>query len=106
AIAMFHFDQKTAFPGKAALLPCVGSALVVWCAADTVIGRCLGAQPLRYLGKISYPLYLAHWPFIVFGKIAMPGMEAGRFAGFVLIGSFLAAAATYHLIERPIRFGS
>jgi peptidoglycan/LPS O-acetylase OafA/YrhL len=106
AIAIFGFNQKTPFPGIAALLPCIGSALIVWCAAGTMTGKLLGAQPLRYLGKISYPLYLAHWPFIVFGKIALPGMEAGRFAGFVLVGSLLAAAATYHWIERPIRYGS
>ena len=106
AIAMFGFNQKTPFPGIAALLPCIGSALIVWCAAETMTGKLLGTQPLRYLGKISYPLYLAHWPFIVFGKIALPGMAAGRFAGFILVGSLLAAAATYHLIERPIRFGS
>jgi peptidoglycan/LPS O-acetylase OafA/YrhL len=106
AIAMFHFDQKTAFPGIAALVPCIGSALIVWSAAGTAVGRFLSVQPLRYLGRISYPLYLAHWPFIVFGKIALPDLEAGWFAGFVLLGSFLSAAATYHLIERPIRFGS
>jgi peptidoglycan/LPS O-acetylase OafA/YrhL len=106
AFAIFGFNQKTPFPGIAALLPCIGSALIVWCAAGTMTGKLLGAQPLRYLGKISYPLYLAHWPFIVFGKIALPGMEAGRFAGFVLVGSLLAAAATYHWIERPIRYGS
>jgi peptidoglycan/LPS O-acetylase OafA/YrhL len=105
-IAMLGFNQKTPFPGIAALLPCIGSALIVWCAAGTMTGKLLGAQPLRYLGKISYPLYLVHWPFIVFGKIALPAMAAGRFTAFVLIGSLLAAAATYHLIERPIRFGS
>jgi peptidoglycan/LPS O-acetylase OafA/YrhL len=106
AIAMFGFNQKTPFPGIAALLPCIGSVLIVWCAEGTMTGKLLGAQPLRYLGKISYPLYLAHWPFIVFGKIALPGLAAGRFAGVVLLGSLLAAVATYHLIERPVRFGS
>jgi peptidoglycan/LPS O-acetylase OafA/YrhL len=104
--SMMALNENTAFPGFAALAPCVGTALIIWCADGTLIGRGLSVRPLVYLGKISYPLYLAHWPFIVFGKIAMPALDAGRFAFFVLAGSFVGAIAVYYLVERPIRYGS
>jgi peptidoglycan/LPS O-acetylase OafA/YrhL len=106
AIALLAFNQNTPFPGLAALLPCAGATLIIWSAANTWIGDWLSTRPIVYLGKISYPLYLAHWPFIVFGKIAMPDLGSRWFTAFVVAGSIAAAAATYHLIERPIRFGS
>jgi peptidoglycan/LPS O-acetylase OafA/YrhL len=105
-IAICFYHEKTQFPGLAALVPCLGSALVIWSGqVGTLLGRLLSTQPLVYLGKISYPLYLAHWPLIVFGNIAFSDAPQWAFSLFVVTGSILAAAATYHLIERPIRSG-
>jgi peptidoglycan/LPS O-acetylase OafA/YrhL len=104
--ATFFYQPTTPFPGLAALAPCLGSALIIWSGqVRTVLNRFLSTPPLVYLGKISYPLYLAHWPLIVFGKIAFPNAPQGAFSLFVIAASILAAAATYHLIERPIRSG-
>jgi peptidoglycan/LPS O-acetylase OafA/YrhL len=67
--AMFLYSDKTRFPGLAALVPCLGTALIIWSGqAGTVLSRILAVPPLVYVGKISYPLYLAHWPLIVFGR--------------------------------------
>lgn len=105
--AMFLYSDRTRFPGWAALVPCLGTALIIWSGqAGTVLSRILAVPPLVYVGKISYPLYLIHWPLIVFGKIVFPEASELSFASFVVAGSFVAAAAVYHLVERPIRSGA
>lgn len=104
--AIYFYRPTTPFPGLAALLPCVGSALIIWSGqVGTALSKVLSFQPLVYLGRISYPLYLAHWPLIVFGRIAFPEASQWAFSLFVVTASILAAAATYHLVERPIRSG-
>lgn len=105
--AMLFYSERTRFPGLAALAPCLGTALIIWSGQRaTVVRRMMSAPPAVYIGRISYPLYLAHWPLIVFGKIAMPEAPELHFALFVVCGSFLAAAATYHLVEKPVRSGA
>jgi len=105
--AMIFFSERTRFPGLAALVPCLGAALIIWSGQrPTWVSRIASTPPAVYVGKISYPLYLAHWPLIVFGKVAMPEASELPFALFVVAGSFLAAAAIYHLVEKPIRSGA
>ncbi len=106
AVAFTLFNEKTPFPGVAALVPCVGTAAIIWSGGyGTVFSKALSAKPLVYLGKISYPLYLWHWPAIVFGRIALPHAPASLFAFLVVGASLGAAMATHHLIERPVRYG-
>jgi peptidoglycan/LPS O-acetylase OafA/YrhL len=104
--ALTKFNESTHFPGVAALVPCIGAASVIWSGEKTVVGRMLAVSPVRYIGKISYPMYLVHWPLIVFGRIAMPRASGPSFAVFVFVGTVIAAAAIYHLVERPIQRGS
>ncbi len=99
------YRPSMSFPGFFALIPTLGTALVLGsgAAAPTFAHRQLGRQPLRYVGKISYPLYLVHWPLIVFCNVAT-GERSGwpvRMAMFLV--SIAAAAAIFHLAERPIR---
>lgn len=105
-VALFFYSDRTRFPGWAALVPCLGTALIVWSGqAGTLLSRVLSFPFLVYVGKISYPLYLVHWPVIVFGRMAMPDAAELPFALFVVTASLVAAAATYHGIEGPIRTG-
>jgi len=104
--ALLFYSERTRFPGWAALVPCFGTALIIWSGqTGTVLSRILSIPPLVYVGKISYPLYLVHWPLIVFGRIAMPDAPDLSFALVVVAGSFAAAAAIYHAVEKPIRSG-
>ena len=106
-VAIFFYNDRTRFPGLAALVPCLGAALIIWSGqAETALSRVLSFPTLVYVGKISYPLYLVHWPLIVFGKIAMPEAPELHFSLFVVAASFVAAVAIYHTVERPIRTGS
>jgi peptidoglycan/LPS O-acetylase OafA/YrhL len=104
--AMLFYSERTRFPGLAALVPCLGTALIIWSGSATTVSRMLSTPPAVYVGKISYPLYLVHWPLIVFGKIAMPDVSTLHFSLFVVTGSFIGAAAIYHLVEKPVRSGA
>jgi peptidoglycan/LPS O-acetylase OafA/YrhL len=92
-------DKKTSFPGAAALGPVIGAAVVVTSRSDA-----LGWKPLVTIGRISYALYLWHWPLLTFAASAhltSPTQTVG-----VVAVSFILAFLTTKLIERPIRFGS
>ena len=60
------FDDLTVFPGAAALIPCLGTALLIWAGKDVLTGRILSVAPMQFVGKISYSVYLWHWPLFVF----------------------------------------
>jgi peptidoglycan/LPS O-acetylase OafA/YrhL len=65
----FLYDKKTLFPGPGALLPCLGTALIIYCGnVRTLVTRMLSLPPIRLIGKASYSIYLWHWPLIIFYK--------------------------------------
>ena len=107
AIAIFGINQDDAFPGWWALLPTVGTALLIAAGQSSWINRkVLSLRPAVFIGLISYPLYLWHWPILSFLKIVnrdwvlnLPkALEFGIFST-----SFLLAYLTYRFIELPIR---
>ena len=92
------------FPNPLALLPTVGAACIL-CAGETnVVNRWVLGNPLaRAVGLVSYPLYLWHWPLLVFARFAWSNGDAvGYRLGAVAI-AFALATATYLFIEKPIR---
>jgi peptidoglycan/LPS O-acetylase OafA/YrhL len=64
--AVFAFSERTGFPGLNALVPCFGAALVIYSGPKTLVGHVLASAPLVFVGKISYSLYLWHWPLLIF----------------------------------------
>lgn len=102
--AVALFDRTTPFPGPAALLPCIGSALLIHggFAHDTGIGRLLATGPMRFIGLISYSLYLWHWPVIVFYKSIDHRLSLVD-RGWLLMASLLLATLSYFLVEQPFR---
>ena len=101
-------NTGTPFPGTAALLPTIGAALVVGAglgAVPAAPSRLLALPPLRWLGRISYSLYLWHWPMLV-----IPAAALGRelpFAVRILLAAATIpiAAASQRWVEEPIRRG-
>ncbi|MEI7767763.1 MAG: acyltransferase family protein [Phycisphaerae bacterium] len=68
--ALFGYTTATPFPGAAALLPCVGTGLIIWANEQraTWVGKLLSWRGLVGIGMISYSLYLWHWPVLEFTK--------------------------------------
>src|SRR4051794_7648256 len=94
------------FPGYAALWPTVCGGLVLLAGrSGSRVGadRLLGARPVRYLGDISFALYLWHWPLLVLYLVSRDREDVGAAGGAAVIGlSLVLAVLTHRLVERPV----
>ena len=101
----FVFDEMTRFPGPWALVPVLGTALVLrggdttnW-APDAL----LRLSPFQWAGSRSYSAYLWHWPILVIGAAAI-GRDLTVIEGMVCVVMSLALAElSYRYVENPIR---
>ena len=99
--------DETAYPGPWALIPVVGAMLVILggSAGPTLSGRLLDNPPARYLGRISYSLYLWHWPILILVPIAV-GNDDLVFRLALAGVAILVAAVSTEIIEQPFRRAS
>jgi peptidoglycan/LPS O-acetylase OafA/YrhL len=102
-VGAFFVIDKSQFPGWQALIPVGATAAVIWFGSGTKVDRyLLGTRPIVFVGLISYPLYLWHWGILSFIRIQNPLPP-----GVVLLGALAVsvglAAATYYLVERPLK---
>ena len=103
AAAALLIQDSDPFPGTAALLPVLGTTLLLLAGAHgtTGISRLLAARPLVAIGDLSYSWYLWHWPVIVFAALLFPHRP------LVLVtaaaASFVPAALSYRFVEQPLR---
>ncbi|MFZ4603727.1 MAG: acyltransferase family protein [Caulobacterales bacterium] len=91
------------FPGLAALPPCLGAAFALWAGWPKFLGPVFYSRPMRWLGIISYSLYLVHWPIISLAKYYLAA-PLDLFAQLALIAASIAAAfILWRFVERPFR---
>ena len=103
-LSAFLISPATPYPGSAALLPVLSTvALVAFGAAPggPRAAWALGSAPARYLGRISYSLYLWHWPVVVLLPTVMPGGTATFYVTATLLSLFLATVSFY-AVEQPV----
>jgi peptidoglycan/LPS O-acetylase OafA/YrhL len=99
------------YPRGGALLFAVGSAAVIWSVSTRVswASAMLALPPIAYLGRISYGIYIWHWPLAVWaerGWIDMSGFPS-VFRIIVLTAATVAAASlSYLAVEKPVRYGA
>ena len=102
-----RFGTTTLYPGTAALLPVLGTALVIGagCANPSqAVGGVLALPPMRAVGRVSYSWYLWHWPVLVLA-VPLLGHPLGlteRLATVVISAGL--AVLTLRFIENPLRF--
>ena len=100
AVSVVVIGPTTPVPGYAAALPVLATVALIWSAPPV-----LGFGPLRYVGRISYSLYLWHWPVIVLAADVPGGTTvAGKVLAALL--AFALSVASYHLVEAPVRASS
>ena len=105
ATAVTRYSTDTPFPGWAALVPVAGAALVIWSGESqaSASARLLSHRAVVYVGKISYSLYLWHFPILAaFAYVHIRPLGAASRIGIVVL-SLAAASASYHLVELPFR---
>jgi peptidoglycan/LPS O-acetylase OafA/YrhL len=105
AIAAFNFDENTAFPGINAVLPVVATALLIGSISiwPRFFNDLSNNRISQWLGAISYPLYLWHWPALVLPSSALGRPLRIRERIFCILLTIILAHFTSKYIEQPIR---
>ena len=102
--ALCLINKDSAFPGWLALLPTLGAFLLIAAGPAASVNRyVLAARPLVFVGLISYPLYLWHWPILSFERIFSSDSPGRVSRALAVLASVVLAWLTYRFIERPIR---
>ena len=104
-IALAGYNQRTPFPGPAAILPCLGATLIILAGTGnggaSLAGRAISIKPLTLLGNLSYSLYLWHWPIFALARQYVGG-ELDNLMTFACLGAaFIASMVSLRFIEEP-----
>ncbi len=102
--AIFAFDAATPFPGVYALVPTLGTALIIACANnETLVGKLLSLKGFVMIGLISYSAYLWHQPVYAFARLRIAGEVPQEIMLGLAMLSLLLAYFTWRFVEAPFR---
>lgn len=103
AVVTFPSSSGPAYEGLLPVVALVSGALILGLQVDGSSRRLLSLAPLVALGKISYGVYLVHWPVFVVVDADRVGVDGVALAALRFAITFAIAIASYFLLERPIR---
>jgi peptidoglycan/LPS O-acetylase OafA/YrhL len=101
-LALFRIDESMAFPGWVAAVPVVGATLVLASGVGPA-ARLLATAPFTFIGRISYPMYLWHWPLIVFTQVYFFHPVTPIEGVAIAVATVLLSWGTLVWLETPIR---
>src|SRR4029077_2890166 len=109
-VPCLFYTKATPFPGLAALVPCFGTAAIIWAntlaprgVSRTSAGAFLASRAFVFLGLISYSLYLWHWPLFAFSNYwSLWPLSLTSRLGLIAL-AFLLAVLSWRFVETPIR---
>jgi len=101
-VAALTFDETLAYPGYYALLPCLGTTASIAAGQNSLINRVLSLGPSVFLGKISYSLYLWHWPIFVYYTYYHGNASAQEKLAFIPV-VILISYLSWRFVETPTR---
>lgn len=101
--AVLFYDETVSFPGVTALVPCLGTALIIQSGPYALVNRVLSVRPVVFIGRISYSLYLVHWPLVSFYtyKFGFPSHYLEILS--LIASSILLAILLFYFVETPCR---
>jgi len=105
-VAVWRLNANSTFPGVLAWWPCAACALLLWTGQASVRGApasWLSWRPLRYVGDISYSLYLWHFPWLMLPLQLVHPISSPMARVVEVTGATACAVLSYHFIENPIR---
>ena len=105
--AVTQLDSSQPFPGYNALYPVLGAAALIYSGTvrQGIVARFLSISPMVFFGKISYSLYLWHWPIFVFFRHYTNGDVMTVTEAFSLIAlSVVFATLSWKFVEQPLRY--
>jgi len=109
-VMWIRVDTTTSYPYEGGFflmgLATAGVVLAIVGAPRSPIPWFLSLSPIRYIGRISYGLYIWHWPIFIWIDAARTHLTGYGLFGARVVVTFAVAMASYHLVERPIRQGS
>lgn len=100
-LTSYMISSESIFPGYWALVPTLSSAFIIQAGHSTLINKYILSNEFSvFIGKVSYPLYLWHWPFLVFSRLLYPegSDEIWEEAWFMLLLAFLFSVFTYLVV--------
>ena len=102
------YNDPFAYRGGFLLAALATSAVLfsVVCAQRSILARCLSFAPLRYVGRISYGMYLWHFPLFIYLDHARTGLLGYPLFALRFAVTLVVATASFYLVERPIRQGN
>ncbi len=103
--ALILFRESLPFPGWVALLPVLGTALVIWAGAPRGAGAVVGNPVVQWIGTVSYSLYLWHWPLVVVVPTTGPVLGSWLREPLILLVTVGLSALSYRFVETPFRTG-
>lgn len=103
---LFFINKGLGFPGAWAIIPVLSAVLIIASGPDVFFNKkLLSNKAMVWVGLISFPLYLWHWPLLAFSRIVIGQHASPSVRVLIIILSFILAWLTVMLVERPIRHG-
>lgn len=100
------YNHTMPYPGVRAVAPVLGAVLLILAGPQAWVNRqVLSRKVVVWVGLISYPLYLWHWPLLSFARIVESETPSRNIRIAAVAISFILAALTYYLIEKRVRYG-
>lgn len=104
----FLYTKDISFPGYYALIPCVGTVLIILGGSNqqTLISQMLSKNAPVFIGRLSYSLYLVHWPIHIFAIELLGENYSVPWRITMLAMSFVLSVLLLRYVEEPTRRGS
>ena len=108
----FLYQPDTPFPGYTAVLPVLGTVLMIWSGSHVsdetkpLPLRWLAMRPMVFVGLISYSFYLIHWPFFAYHHSLFARHPSTKLAILFVVIAFLLSIVSWKYVEKPFRKGA